>query len=297
MGAILVPLMEFIGVQIARIFGGQLGATITGALTTFLAAIAGSAAVQVILHGGIKNWIVDEVRTRLNMELDPQDPLSKASLGAAIGSKLGLQLDPLDPFSKSSIGAAVSGRVGLQLDPQEPFSKASLAGAVSQKIGLDLDPIEPFSKASFGTAISNKLGLNIPIRDVSNRQMLLEDIGSGITALMNNRLGTSFTRLFPVDTSITQQFETEFVVQVEKAFAGTPSLIRPSTLNMIVTRVRTQTGNLDPQTALDSEKYIRGRLYSRKYYDRQSRDGYSRKWVKINASGVLVEYDQRPSIP
>ena len=290
MGAILIPLMEFIAAQVTRIFGTQLGAVITKAITTFLAAIAGSAAVQVILHGGIKNWIVDEVRARLNMELDPNDPLSKASLGAAIGSKLGLQLDPLDPFSKASMGIAVGGKIGLQLDPTNPFSKASLGAAVSQKVGLDLEPTDPFSKASFGTAISNKLGLNIPIRDVSDRQMLLEDIGTGITVLMNQRLGTSFTRLFPVDTSITQQFETEFVVQVEKAFAGQPSLIRPSTLNMIVTRVRSQTGNLDPQTALDSEKYIRGRLYSRKYYDRQARAGYSRKWVKVNASGVLVVF-------
>ena len=224
------------------------------------------------------------------MELDPQDPLSKASLGAAIGSKLGLQLDPYDPFSRASIGLAVGRKMGLELDPSDPFSKASLASAVGKRIGLELDPTDPFSKASFGTAISNKLGLNVPIRDVSNRQMLLEDLGTGFTALINERLGTTFTPLFPVTTALVQNVEREIVIQVEKAFAGNPSLISRSTLDMIVTRVRTQTGNLDPQTALDSEKYIRGRLYSRKYYDRQSRDGYSRKWVKRDAAGVLIEF-------
>ncbi len=60
---------------------------------------------------------------------------------------------------------------------------------------------------------------------------------------------------------------------------------------MIITRVRTNRGNLDPQTVNDADKYIRARAYSRKYYDRQMRDGYSRLWVKRDAGGVLVEYD------
>ena len=295
MGAILLPIIEFFGAQFTRIFGARIGQLILTAIAAFIGSLANNAEVQSILHGGIKNWIVDQVRTRLQMELDPNDPLSKASLGAAIGSKLGLQLDPNEPFSKSSIGAAVGRRVGLQLDPTDPFSKASLAAAVGQKVGLDLDPNDPFSKASFGTAVANKLGLNVPIRDISNREMFLEDIGTGITTALNNRIGTSFTRLYPVDTTIMQQFEREIVVQIEKAFAGEPSLIRTDTLNMIITRVRTNRGNLDPQTQNDAEKYIRGRAYSRKYYDRQSRDGYSRKWVKVNTAGVLIEYGQSPS--
>ena len=295
MGAILLPILEFIAAQFARLFGSKVGGAILATLVSFIASLANNPTVQSILHGGIKNWIVSEVRDRLQMELDPNDPLSKSSLASAIGSKFGLQLDPNEPFSKSSIGGAVGRKLGLELDTSEPFSKSSIAAAVGKKIGLDLDPADPFSKASFGTAIANKLGLDTPIRDISNRQMFLEDIGTGITNALNNRIGTSFTRLFPVDTTIMQQFEREIVVQIEKAFAGEPSLIRTDTLNMIITRVRTNRGNLDPQTQNDAEKYIRGRAYSRKYYDRQSRDGYSRKWVKVNTAGVLIEYGQSPS--
>ncbi len=136
---------------------------------------------------------------------------------------------PLRTVLKASIGRAVGLRVGLELDPLDPFSKASLASAVGDKIGLQLDAADPFSKRSFGNAISFKLGLNTPFRDISNREMFLEDLGQGITNVINNRLGTSFQRLYPVDSSIIQSFEREIVVQLEKAFAGQPSLIKSDT--------------------------------------------------------------------
>jgi hypothetical protein len=240
----------------------------------------GSIAAQEFMQGSINAIIVKEVRERAGIELDPDQPLSKQSLAVGIGTKFGLELDPVEPFTRASIGVAVGRRIGLQLDPSDPFSKASLATAVGNKIGLELDANDPFSKESFGNAVSFKLGLNAPFRDISNREFFLEDLGQGITNVLNNRLGTSFVRLYPPNEAMISDFGREMVVQLDKAMNGQPSLIKGPTVTMLITRMRRQTGDLLPMTLDQSEKAIRQRAASRKYYDSLAKEGYTRKWVR-----------------
>ncbi len=199
----LTTLMEsrlvlYLGERMAALLLNTVWPLIKSAIAWFL----GSIAAETYMRGSINALIVAEARERLQLDLNADDPLSKESFAIAFGARFGLVLDPVEPFTKASLGVAVG-----------------------QKIGFELDPVEPFSKESFGSAIAQRLGLPITFRDVTNRDFFMADLQSGITAALNTRLGTSFTKLFPADASLLLDFERQIVLQLEKALLGQLSLI------------------------------------------------------------------------
>lgn len=75
---------------------------------------------------------------------------------------------------------------------------------VQQRWGVVLSPSDPFSRGSISGGIGQKIG--IPLRDVFDKEILLQDVGAGLAAMINARYGTTFTTFWPLETL---QFEVE----------------------------------------------------------------------------------------
>lgn len=241
------------------VFGEAIASTVSGWLKIAIGTVVGSAAFKVIVEGSLTSYIVKEVREKTGLELDPDEPLTKQSFVHAISVKFDMPLDPVQPFSPRSIAYGFGQKTGLMLDPDNPFSAQSVTGAIMSKVGFD-----------------------ITIRDITNRQMLLEDIQAPIVVKLNQQLGTSFAKLFPVDGDLISNFQQQIYNQFEKAMIGQPTPFFPiNRIELIKERLEQKYGSLLPITLSDTAKAISARDYSRKYYDRNRRDGYIRKWVKV----------------
>jgi hypothetical protein len=79
-----------------------------------------------------------------------------------------------------------------------------IVSKVQQKWGVALDANDPFSRSSISGGVGQKIGIHL--RDIFDKEILLQDIGAGLAAMINTRYGTTFTTFWPLETL---QFEVE----------------------------------------------------------------------------------------
>lgn len=70
------------------------------------------------------------------------------------------------------------------------------------RTGIVLDPANPLTKNSISNGIGQKIG--IPLRDVFDKEMLIEDIAAGIAMRINAEYGTQITTVWPPAVFIPQ---------------------------------------------------------------------------------------------
>jgi hypothetical protein len=131
--SIMAALRRFLAVVIARLgtIAGQLVAAFVAWLATHLEEIIEwiVAHTKDDLENYIKSWIVEEVRKRWDVNLDPVDPLSKESISNAVAQKLAIPGLHIRDFTNRAL---------LVEDIQ-----TALTGQINQRAGTSLTAIYP----------------------------------------------------------------------------------------------------------------------------------------------------------
>lgn len=113
------------------------------------------------------------------------------------------------PFYQKLLAALETLQLGWMItDMDDQFLAADammnrlICDEVYKRTNVTLDPASPLSKASISNGIGNKIG--IPLRDVFDKEMLIEDIAAGIAMRINTEYGTQITTVWPPAVFIPQ---------------------------------------------------------------------------------------------
>lgn len=113
------------------------------------------------------------------------------------------------PFYQKLIAALETLQLGwLISDMDEQFLSADalmnnlICDETYKRTGIQLDRANPLTKTSISNGIGQKIG--IPLRDVFDKDMLIEDIAAGIAMRINAEYGTQLTTVWPPEVFIPQ---------------------------------------------------------------------------------------------
>jgi hypothetical protein len=191
------------------------------------------------------------------------------------------------------IGALIAAAIGASFkdyfeqifewvkDTMELGVKNAIVAHANESLQLELDENNPFSVASFSAAIGKRVG--VPIRDVTNKDLLIEDVGAFLAGQINQRAGTNFTKLWPPDELI-PQMRAQATAQIMAAVEGrATAFFDASSVSSIVQSVSQKLGaKAAPRST--SKKAILNRVYQKRFYDRMRGAGYKRGyWRKPGA--------------
>lgn len=143
-----------------------------------------------------------------------------------------------------------------------------VADHAADRLGIVLDPNDPLSVPSLSAGIGGKIG--IPLTNILDKEAVLADVSASLAQRVNDRAGTNFTALWPVETLLTN-LQTEAVVAVGHAARSQSTWLNQSSYFAIRDVIKQIDKGMPAEDTKATRKRMLHRLAQRKYQARMYR--------------------------